>query len=42
MQVGICFNGVGYCFISTKGNQISKEYTTINRLLKYGLINKGA
>jgi len=37
----IHFNGVGYYYTTTTGEQISKQYKTVNNLRKYGkLYNK--
>ena len=39
MRILIHYNGVGYCYSFENGQQITKYYSTINRLKKYhGLI----
>lgn len=36
--IRIHFNGVGYCYAKETGQQLSKYYTTTNRLRKYGIL----
>jgi len=38
-QVVIHFNGWGYCYSDITGKQLSKYYSTIGRLRKWGKIN---
>ena len=35
IRIIIHYNGVGYYYTTEKGMQISKQYSTINRLYKY-------
>lgn len=35
IRIVIQYNGVGYYYATEKGMQISKQYSTINRLRKY-------
>lgn len=35
IRILIHFNGVGYYYTTEDGRQISKQYSTINRLYKY-------
>lgn len=36
----IHFNGVGYCYTTESGVQLTKYYSTVNKLRKYGFIKK--
>ena len=38
MRVIIHFNGVGYCYTRENGQQLTKYYSTVSKLRKYGII----